>query len=115
MNAPGPQGPAPRVFGARAQDDGIEALARMVDGSVFGGGRIAPETADAAWAGSGRALAELGGRATRRRRLRASISLASLRRRRAQARAASRHSRAAVRAGRRQSAARAARTRGEQR
>ena len=115
MSAPGPQGPAPRVFGARAQDDGIEALARMVDGSVFGGGRIAPETADAAWAGSGRALAELGGRATRRRRLRASISLASLRRRRAQARAASRHSRAAVRAGRRQSAARAARTRGEQR
>lgn len=115
MSAPGPQGPAPRVFGARAQDDGIEALARMVDGSVFGGGRIAPETADAAWAGSGRALAELGGRATRRQRLRASVSLASLRRRRAQARAASRHSRAAVRAGRRQSAARAARTRGEQR
>ena len=115
MSAPGPQGPAPRVFGVRAQDDGIEALARMVDGSVFGGGRIAPETADAAWAGSGRALAELGGRATRRRRLRASISLTSLRRRRAQARAASRHSRAAVRAGRRQSAARAARTRGEQR
>ena len=115
MSAPGPQGPAPRVFGARAQDDGIEALARMVDGSVFGGGRIAPETADAAWAGSGRALAELGGRATRRRRLRASISLTSLRRRRAQARAASRHSRATVRAGRRQSAARAARTRGEQR
>ena len=115
MSAPGPQGPAPRVFGARAQVGGIEALARMVDGSVFGGGRIAPETADAAWAGSGRALAELGGRATRRRRLRASISLTSLRRRRAQARAASRHSRAAVRAGRRQSAARAARTRGEQR
>lgn len=115
MSAPGPQGPAPRVFGARAQGDGIEALARMVDGSVFGGGRIAPETADAAWAGSGRALAELGGRATRRQRLRASVSLASLRRRRAQARAASRRSRAAVRAGRRQSAARAARTRGEQR
>lgn len=73
--------PARSGFRPLAEAGSLEALAQEVDGAVFSGTSVPPAAAERSWNSLDQVLLGLRQQSTRRRRLRAAVSLVSLRRR----------------------------------